>query len=169
MNITSGTLLHLNYPNRAPAHIDFMQHLVAPIGNVILLELYHVKISDNGCAGDEGSIDVIDNYADSNGTSWHLCSDNDNLDASIAAAPLAITSYLNTLHIRQKGGANGIPLNGSLRVQADVNYKIKLLRQEENIVESCNPNPCQNKGKCVTKGNKKFCQCTGHFTGNSIK
>lgn len=140
--------------------------MIAPIGNVILLELYRVKFSDNGCPGNSGSIDVIDNYADINGTSWHLCFDKDVLDLSMASAPLAITSYLNTLHIRQRGGLNGIPLNGSLRVQSDPNYKIKLVRQEETLVESCNPNPCQNNGKCATIGNKKFCQCTGHFTGS---
>lgn len=32
-------------------------------------------------------------------------------------------------------------------------------------MEDCNPNPCQNGGKCVTRGVKQICQCVGHFTG----
>lgn len=165
INISSGILLHLNYPNPPPTQIDFLQHLVAPLGNVILLELYHVKFAENGCAPGEGYIEVVDNYADSNGTSWRLCHDNSPEVETQPPATLSITSYLNTLYVRQRGGLTGVPLNGSLRVQSDVNYKIKLLRQQESLVETCNPNPCQNQGKCISNGNKKICQCTGHFTG----
>lgn len=32
-------------------------------------------------------------------------------------------------------------------------------------MESCQPNPCQSEGKCVASGEKKVCQCRGHFTG----
>lgn len=174
INVSSGTLTHLNYPNPSPMHIDFLQHLIAPLGHIILLELYNMKFSEHGCRRDEGSIDVVDNYADSNGTSWHLCHNGADDrgtegDVLIAPAPLAITSYLNTLHIRQRSGTVGIPLNGSLRVRTDVNYKIKLLRQEESVVESCTPNPCLNMGKCITNGGRKFCQCVGHFTGSIYK
>ncbi|GLV32031.1 tolkin [Carabus blaptoides fortunei] len=173
-NVSSGSLLHLNYPNPPPTHIDFLQHLIAPLGHIILLELYNMKFSEHGCRRNEASIDVLDNYADSNGTSWHLCYSGAAGDESIeadgsvlvaSAAPLAITSYLNTLHVRQRSRTLGIPLNGSVRVRTDVNYKIKLLRQEESVVESCSPNPCQNMGKCMTNGGRKFCQCVGHFTG----
>lgn len=165
INTSTGVLLHLNYPNPPPPHIDFLQHFVAPLGYIILLELYHVKFTENGCLPGAGYIEVLDNYADSNGTSWYLCHVNSFEDGSPLSAPVSITSYLNTLHIRQRGGVNGIPLNGSLRVQNDGNYKIKLLRQQDSIVETCNPNPCKNDGRCINSNNRKKCQCPGHFTG----
>lgn len=168
-NTTTGILLHLNYPNPAPAHVDFVQHLIAPLGHVILLELYHVKFAENACLPGSGYIEVTDNYADSNGTSWRLCHDNSLDDGSLPSAPLSIISYLNTLHVRQRGGVNGISLNGSLRIHIDSNYKIKLLRQQENMVETCNPSPCQNNGKCMNTSGRKICQCTGHFTGKTNK
>lgn len=42
---------------------------------------------------------------------------------------------------------------------------MKLITTTDDWVEDCNPNPCQNGGKCVTMGTKKVCQCIGHFTG----
>ncbi|XP_044736742.1 uncharacterized protein LOC123298714 [Chrysoperla carnea] len=166
-NITYGTLLHLNYPMTTPANIDFTQHLVAPLGNVILIELFHVKFSDDGfCPNNEGIIEIYDNYADQDGTKWYVCM-NPNEDLLLPPSPISITSYLNTLHIRQiNTEIGGIILNGTVRVQPDINYKIKLLRFEDtNTVESCKPNPCQHNGKCISKGKRKICQCDGHFTG----
>lgn len=48
-NKTNGILNHLNYPQPQPTNIDFTQHIVAPLGEVILLELYNVGISESGC------------------------------------------------------------------------------------------------------------------------
>lgn len=48
-NKTNGILNHLNYPQIAPTNIDFTQHIAAPLGEVILLELYNVGISESGC------------------------------------------------------------------------------------------------------------------------
>lgn len=48
----------------------------------------------------------------------------------------------------------------------DLNYKSKLLQgSADSAVESCNPNPCLNGGKCVSSSSKKSCQCIGYFTG----
>lgn len=49
MNKTNGVLNHLNYPQRLPSNIDFTQHIVVPLGDVILLEIYNVGISESGC------------------------------------------------------------------------------------------------------------------------
>lgn len=57
LNYTKGILLHLNYPQSIPANIDYTQHLVAPIGDVILLELYGVGFTENGCQNG-GSLEV---------------------------------------------------------------------------------------------------------------
>ena len=73
-NVTVGTLLHLNYPKPPPPHVEFMQHLVAPVGHVILLELYHMTLAESrNCPAGAGIIEVTDNYADTNGTWWFLC------------------------------------------------------------------------------------------------
>ena len=56
-NNTNGILLHLNYPQSVPTDVDFTQHLVAPVGDVILLELHGVGFSDNDCHG-RSSIEV---------------------------------------------------------------------------------------------------------------
>lgn len=49
----------------------------------------------------------------------------------------------------------------------DINYKYKLASSDDNV-ETCNPNPCQFGGKCVSVGNIKRCQCAGHFTGRFV-
>lgn len=49
MNKTSGALNHLNYPQSLPSNIDFTQQIIVPLGEVILLEIYDVGISDSGC------------------------------------------------------------------------------------------------------------------------
>ncbi|XP_015833125.1 uncharacterized protein LOC103312261 isoform X4 [Tribolium castaneum] len=162
---SSGLLLHLNYPNNPPININFLQHFIAPLGCTISLEFFRVKLSDKECLDGNGVIEVYDNYYDTNGTSWKLCYDADTEDAIAPVTPISITSFLNTLHVRQKSGVVGVALNGSLRVQPDPEFKPKLLKHKDDEVESCSPNPCQNEGKCVTKEHQSFCQCTGHFIG----
>ena len=43
---SSGILHHLNYPAQPPPYVDFVQHLVAPIGYIISLEFHQVTLSD---------------------------------------------------------------------------------------------------------------------------
>lgn len=45
----TGLLLRLNYPQYLAGNIDYTQHLIAPLGYVINLELYGVEFSDRGC------------------------------------------------------------------------------------------------------------------------
>lgn len=164
-NNSSGVLLHLNYPAVAPSGIDFIQHLVAPLGYVILLELHGVRLGESGCQS-LGRLEIVDNYADSNGTTWKLCRSEERGIIDLPSAPLSITSYLNTLHVRQID--MDAVLNGSLRVQPDSGYKVKLVRQRDARVESCEPNPCLHEGRCLTFGsgiNRGRCQCTGQWTG----
>lgn len=52
-----GQLYHLNYPQFLPNHVNFTQHLVAPLGHVVLLEIYGVGFSENRCHGG-GSLEV---------------------------------------------------------------------------------------------------------------
>lgn len=162
-NTTSGSLLHLNYPDAPPSYTDFFQHFIAPLGTVISLELYNVKISDTECLDGKGSLEVYDKYSDTNGTLWKLCYDGESEDNLIA--PIKISSFLNTLHLRQKSELIGIPLNGSLKVVHDEKYLQKLKNRKEKEVESCEPNPCQNGGRCIMKQGKKYCQCIGYYTG----
>ncbi|KAJ8915775.1 hypothetical protein NQ315_004587, partial [Exocentrus adspersus] len=164
-NYSSGTLLHLNYPDVPPVDVEFTQHFIAPLGNTIALELYSVKFSDSECSDENGIIEVYDNYSDTKGTTWKLCSDSNNEEAIMPQTPIYISSFLNTLHIKQTSYIAGVPLNGSLRVQVDQNYKSKLMQYKDTGVESCDPNPCHNGGKCITKKYRKYCQCLGYYTG----
>uniref|UniRef100_A0A1B0GQ85 Uncharacterized protein n=1 Tax=Phlebotomus papatasi TaxID=29031 RepID=A0A1B0GQ85_PHLPP len=167
---SGGILLHLNYPLPLPPDVDFMQHLVVELGEVITLELHDVSISDGEKCSKGSTLEIYDNYADNNGTLWVLCSiHTDQHFPTISHhsyTPIFITSYLNTLHIRQrtKMGIDGVLLNATVKIHPDVNYKPKLASRE-TWVESCQPNPCQFGGKCVTNGNVKRCQCQGHFSG----
>ncbi|XP_055525442.1 uncharacterized protein LOC129718573 isoform X3 [Wyeomyia smithii] len=180
-NKTNGNLFYLNYPQTMPSEMDFTQHLIAPLGEVILLELHGVGFSEHGCHKN-GFIEIFDNYADKNGTLWHLC-ELVHLNATSAKtgysaeyqliennpakpAPIYITSYLNTLHIRQRSVQGlGVRLNATIRLQADIGYKMKLITSEEEWVESCKPNLCQSGGKCVMQKDRGTCHCRGHFTG----
>ncbi|XP_075158958.1 uncharacterized protein LOC142232130 [Haematobia irritans] len=244
----TGYLYQLNYPHDMPENVDFTQHLVAPFGHNILLELYDVEFTENGCP-DNNIIEVYDNYADYNGTKWQLCKfqyanvaqtgsppvdddsylttnyhnmqqpemfhtstgpgefhlNNDVVSASHLAdghmdttsswastttiaefllrqqqqqqqhlylptrptdpPPVYITSYLNTLYIRQRTTAKSIAnLNSTVRLQRDSNYKMKLLSGDKSV-ESCQPNPCQFDGKCIVNNGSSYCQCLGHYTG----
>ncbi|XP_058822414.1 uncharacterized protein LOC131683943 isoform X3 [Topomyia yanbarensis] len=179
-NKTAGNLFHLNYPQTAPFELDFTQHLIAPLGAVILLELHGVGFSEHGCH-QSGFIEISDNYADRNGTLWHLCDINHSnasagnaysaeyrtIESNLAKpAPIYITSYLNTLHIRQRNVQGmGVRLNATIRLQSDIGYKMKLITNDEEWVESCKPNPCQSGGKCVMQKDRGICHCRGHFTG----
>ncbi|XP_050099213.1 uncharacterized protein LOC126579711 [Anopheles aquasalis] len=197
-NRTTGTLYSLNFPQPLPYDVDYTQHLIAPLGEVILLELYGVGFSQYGCR-DTGFIEIYDNYTDSNGTLWHLCEHAPSLVVAAGAAapndppnppvhtsgggarlwqhgepraaPIYITSYMNTLHIRQRNAnGTGIRLNATIRLQADAGYKMKLIANEDEWVESCRPNPCQYGGKCIATplaGHQRrgICECYGHFTG----
>lgn len=60
MNLSYGFLYHLNYPQYLPANINLTEHLVAPPGNVILLEIYGVGFSENKCHGG-GGLEVTTN------------------------------------------------------------------------------------------------------------
>ncbi|XP_073829879.1 uncharacterized protein isoform X3 [Musca autumnalis] len=248
----TGYLYQLNYPHDMPENVDFTQHLVAPFGHNILLELHDVEFSENGCP-DNNIIEVYDNYADNNGTKWQLCkfqnannvhtgspiednyfttnhhmqqpdyfqsgstSANDFhlnndvvVDSHLVAGssssrnkghmettspwasttdvaefllrqqqlqqqlyytrptsppPVYITSYLNTLYIRQRTTAKSIAnLNCSVRLQWDNNYKMKLVSGDLSV-EACQPNPCQYNGKCIANNGSSYCQCLGHYTG----
>lgn len=86
-------------------------------------------------------------------------------DGPFTSPAIFIKSFLNSIQLRQKSGILGSPLNCSLKVLPDEEYKTKLVNFEQKNVESCKPNPCQNEGKCTNKKSKKFCQCIGHFTG----
>lgn len=166
-NSTNGMLLHLNYPDRPANNINFRQHFVAPVGHTISLEL-RVRLAETNCSKDDGILEIHDKYADTNGTFWHFCFPTEE-NPLLPAVPTAITSFLNTIHMRQMNSAFGFFLNGSLKVQPDPGYKDKLLRQRSDAVESCDINPCINEGKCLTNGSQKFCQCSGHFTGICIQ
>uniref|UniRef100_A0A336N481 CSON006260 protein n=1 Tax=Culicoides sonorensis TaxID=179676 RepID=A0A336N481_CULSO len=182
-NNSYGRLYHLNYPQSFPIDVDYTQHIIAPVGKVILLELHGVSFSKEGCHFGS-SIEVLDNYADNNGTWWELCDTSDiglpllkdqktrELQADDDKkvhnhnSPIHIRSYLNSLHIRQKvKGLTGARLNATVFLQEDDKYKVKLLEAEDDSVESCVPNPCLYGGRCITNGEKRKCQCKGHFVG----
>lgn len=48
-NLTFGNVYHLNYPQRLPRNIDFTQHFIAPLGDIISIELQGVRFFDDGC------------------------------------------------------------------------------------------------------------------------
>ncbi|XP_059617745.1 uncharacterized protein LOC132262482 [Phlebotomus argentipes] len=173
VNASSGILLHLNYPLPLPPDVDFMQHLIVALGEVITLELHGVTIGDGENCSKGTTLEIFDNYADNNGSVWVLCSihtaDSQHISPTIfhqGYTPIFITSYLNTIHIRQRTrmGTESVPLNATVKIHPDTNYKPKLASRE-TWVESCHPNPCQFGGKCVTNGDVKRCQCRGHYSG----
>lgn len=69
-------------------------------------------------------LQIYDNYADNNGTYWSLCElptyeEDTQMEPLVMASPIHITSYLNTLHIRQKTtlNLNYLKLNATIRIQ----------------------------------------------------
>lgn len=53
-----GWLYHLNYPRTLPGRTNYTQHITAPVGYVIFLEIFGVGFSENRCSGDN-SLEVI--------------------------------------------------------------------------------------------------------------
>lgn len=41
----------------------------------------------------------------------------------------------------------------------------KLSNWPEELVDTCNPNPCQNDGICVTTDEKHYCKCADDWQG----
>ncbi|KAL0270830.1 UNVERIFIED_CONTAM: hypothetical protein PYX00_008110 [Menopon gallinae] len=162
---TEGFIHHLNYPTSPPPYIDFIQHLIAPMGYVISLDFHQVTFSELGssCPDGSGIIEVNDNYDEANKTWRFLCQIDDYTDHFLLETPrVSITSFFNSLHIRQRSSVVGVKMNVTVKVMPDVNFRLKLIRSpRDGTVESCHPNPCQNGGKCV----KRKCECIGHFTG----
>uniref|UniRef100_A0A8D8UV33 Cubilin n=1 Tax=Cacopsylla melanoneura TaxID=428564 RepID=A0A8D8UV33_9HEMI len=177
-NGTGMILRHLNFPAPPPGlSLSYNQRLVAPLGYCIQLVFYQtipalcMDLLDTGpgCATNNSSttvpmIEVKDSYAELNGTWWKLCEAQGGY-----APPLTIVSYLNSIHVKQlstTASQFGTRLNVSVSLRQDYNYKSKLLRGSSDTgVESCQPNPCQNGGKCFSNGARSFCQCVGHYTG----
>jgi hypothetical protein len=56
-NSTFGHAQHLNYPQAMPPLIDFTQHLIAPLGDVISIELQGVEFGEKSC-DDNSSVEV---------------------------------------------------------------------------------------------------------------
>ncbi|KAL9879695.1 uncharacterized protein ACN2A1_011533 isoform 3-T22 [Glossina fuscipes fuscipes] len=236
-NNDTGYLYQLNYPHDMPENVDFTQHILAPFGHNILLEMHGVEFTENGCQ-DNNLLEIYDNYADNNGTKWQLCKyknanapnrspidenyhvasvqyahrrplryrtnskslkitdiddngreiissepdDSSNMESSSVTVaeyllrqqfrpippqppPVYITSYLNTLYVRQRTTAKShANLNCTIRLQWDNNYKMKLASGDKTV-ESCQPNPCQYNGKCLINNGTSYCQCQGHYTG----
>ncbi|XP_066250843.1 uncharacterized protein [Euwallacea similis] len=170
LNNSSGPVFHVNFPQRSPSNLDFLQRFVAPPGHVISIALHSVKLSHINCQEKNGQVEVFDSYSATNGTLWKLCYSSPfertlEDDALFANPTIYIKSFLNSLQLRQKSGLLGTLLNGTLSVQPDEEFKKKLINYGRNEVESCAPNPCLNGGKCVKKTSMKMCQCVGHFTG----
>lgn len=165
-NVTTGTLLHLNFPDQPASDIDFKQHLLAPLGYSIFLQLHNVELANTTCLNNQSVLKVYDNYSSANGTLWHLCSIAADEQNSIPPpVPIVITSFLNSIYINQVNLKDGFLLNASVQVQEDPNYKNKLLRRKNNYAELCHLYPCLNNGECITNATKEFCKCSGHFTG----
>jgi len=66
---------------------------------------------------------IYDKYADRNGTFWQLCTLNTKIDSNsikqTSTPAIFITSYLNTIHIRQYSNKNQLGiLNATVRVQS---------------------------------------------------
>lgn len=51
-NSTFGQIYHLNYPQIMPAFIDFTQHLIAPLGNIITVKLNGLRFGGKDCEND---------------------------------------------------------------------------------------------------------------------
>ncbi|XP_024085463.1 uncharacterized protein LOC106663479 isoform X2 [Cimex lectularius] len=169
-NITFGRLLDMNYPSVPPRRIDLTHRLIAPIGHTIHLQFNPPnqitaldlkglgKLED--CSQDNDVVEVIDAYSDSNGTAWRLCGDN-------IGSQISVETYLNTVSVRCKyGEKRSRRHNITVTIKPDPEFKTKLKKKNPTWVETCEPNPCQNGGKCKTNAEgKHYCTCTGHFTG----
>lgn len=54
-NVSNGQIHHLNYPQILPPNVDFNQHLIAPLGDVISIELYGLQFAKNDSTECDGS------------------------------------------------------------------------------------------------------------------
>lgn len=90
---------------------------------------------------------IYDSYADINGSYWNLCKLSDEIyrdsSALLLPSPIHITSYLNSLHIRQKTtDSNHLKLNASVRVQPGIWLDLNLyswLSSEFGMRYPCHP------------------------------
>lgn len=138
---TIGHVYHLNYPQASPEIFEFTQYLIAPLGHVISIELHGMQFGDNDCH-DNTSVQVgsfvefvasnwnrflhqiYDKYAERNGTVWRLCrasaaGELAKNSISQASSVIIITSYLNTLHVRQRSVRSDLGLlNATVRVHS---------------------------------------------------
>lgn len=70
------------------------------------------------CPNGQGVLEINDSYADVNGTWWFLCQAEEDPDLYfLSTPPLAITSYLHSLHIRQRSLSIGIRMNVTIKVK----------------------------------------------------
>lgn len=76
-------------------------------------------------------------------------------------------SQVRVCHTLRSTLTASIPFSTFLLCVSDFNYKYKLATGNDEV-ESCQPNPCQNDGKCISNGDLNRCQCVGHFTGRSV-
>lgn len=164
-NTSNGKLLHLNFPDKPVSNTDFKQYLTAPLGYTISLKLYNVKLTNSTCPNNQSILEIHDSYSNINGTKWHLCFSTDEQNSILPPVPTAITSFLNSILVRQINLNEGFSLNASLQVQEDLNYRNKLLRRKNDFVEFCHLHTCLNDGECIINGTETYCKCSGHFTG----
>ena len=61
-NSTSGRVYHLNYPQMIPQNVDFSQHFIAPLGDVISIELHGLRFVNKGECDGGNSIEVCNNF-----------------------------------------------------------------------------------------------------------
>jgi hypothetical protein len=71
-NSMMGEIHYLNYPRAMPKFVDFTQHLIAPLGNVISIELQNVQFDQSNC-NDNATIEVREliEYLNSSSTTSH--------------------------------------------------------------------------------------------------
>lgn len=79
----------------------------------LIVKIYNFE--GRTCPSGSGVIEIADNYADDNGTWWFFCETTS--DSVLISPSLAITSYMNTLHITQKSLAVGAKMNATIKVK----------------------------------------------------
>ena len=149
-------------------NVDYIQHLIAPVSYNIIVKFVNIKFGHESCAENGDRIEIIDNYASENRTKWYLCDTHEMSfdDGAISSTSLTIKSHFHTLYYRQKFSTNGFHTNALLHLKFDEKFKSKLVDNLDRLfVESCEPNPCFNQGKCVQNQTQFMCQCPPHFTG----
>ncbi|CAH4032974.1 unnamed protein product [Pieris brassicae] len=168
--VRSGKILSPNWPRAGPSRARVRTRLIAPHGFILSVFFAStVLVSNTGvwpCGDGKGWIEVQDSYTDNNGTTWMLCENNRLTRSSEATVPLVINSYLHTLVVTQHSAERPVNIDVSLIVKKDPEYHSKiLLLPDETSIESCYPNPCLHGARCANDDTKKFCQCSGYYTG----